>query len=70
MLSPQHIPSLDTQQPSVCESGVAWLPQVVIDLSFWHGGRKLKDLERFEWPGDVVEGGAGACTTKLCSFSY
>ncbi|WP_223508967.1 MULTISPECIES: hypothetical protein [unclassified Pseudomonas] len=68
MLSPQHIPTLDTQQPSVCESGVAWLPQVVIDLSFWHGGRKLKDLERFEWPGDVVEGAALAHAQQNCAL--
>jgi hypothetical protein len=67
MLSPQHTPSLNTHQPSVCESGVAWLPQVVIDLSFWHGGRKLKDLERFEWPGDVVEGAALAHAQQNCA---
>lgn len=67
MLSPQHIPPLDAQQPSDCESCVAWLPQVVIDLSFWHGGRKLKDLERFEWPGDVVEGPALALAQKNCA---
>lgn len=68
MLSPQHIPTPDTPQPSVCESGVAWLPQVVIDLSFWHGGRKLKDLERFEWPGDVVEGAALAHAQQNCAL--
>ncbi|VVP30803.1 hypothetical protein [Pseudomonas fluorescens] len=68
MLNPQHIPTLDTQLPSVCESGVAWLPQVVIDLSFWHGGRKLKDLERFEWPGDVVEGAALAHAQQNCAL--
>lgn len=68
MLSPQHIPTLDTQQPSVCESGVAWLPQVVIDLSFWHGGRKLKDLERFEWPGDIVEAPALEHAQKNCAI--
>ncbi|KAA0946224.1 hypothetical protein FQ186_25885 [Pseudomonas sp. ANT_H14] len=68
MLSPQHIPTLDTQHSSVCESGVAWLPQVAIDLSFWHGGRKLKDLERFEWPGDVVEGPALALAQKNCAL--
>lgn len=68
MLSPQHIPTLNAQQPSGCESGVAWLPQVVIDLSYWHGGRKLKDLERFEWPGDVVEGPALALAQQNCAL--
>lgn len=68
MLSPQHIPTLNTQQPNGYESGVAWLPQVVIDLSYWHGGRKLKDLERFEWPGDVVEGPALAHAQKNCAL--
>ncbi|WP_046483573.1 hypothetical protein [Pseudomonas veronii] len=68
MLSPQHIPTLNTQHSSVCESGVAWLPQVVIDLSFWHGGRKLKDLGRFMWPGDVVEGPALALAQRNCAL--
>ncbi|MBX8556974.1 hypothetical protein K5D56_25595 [Pseudomonas cichorii] len=58
MLNPQHSSSLHTQPPGVCENHVAWLPKVVIDLSYWHGGRKLKDVERFEWPGEVVEGTA------------
>lgn len=68
MLSPQHPPTLEDQHPTVCGSGVAWLPQVVIDLSFWHGGRKLTNLERFEWPGDVVEGAALEHAQQNCSL--
>ncbi|MFC9008458.1 hypothetical protein [Streptomyces microflavus] len=58
MLNPQYSSPLQAQPLGVCENRVAWLPKVVIDLSYWHGGRKLKDVERFEWPGEIVEGTA------------
>ncbi|AVX93385.1 hypothetical protein PkP19E3_35440 (plasmid) [Pseudomonas koreensis] len=67
MLNPQHSSSLNAQLLGVCESGVAWLPKVVIDLSYWHGGRKLKDVDRFEWPGEVVEGTALQHAQRNCT---
>ncbi|WP_282366420.1 hypothetical protein [Pseudomonas sp. PS02290] len=67
MLNPQHSSSLKIPLSSVCVNRVAWLPKVVIDLSYWHGGQKLKDVERFEWPGEVVEGTALEHAQENCA---
>lgn len=67
MLNPQHSSTLNTQPAGVCDDRVAWLPKVVIDLSYWHGGRKLKDVERFEWPGEIVEGAALEHAHQSCT---
>lgn len=68
MLNPQHSSTLNTQPVGVCDNRVAWLPKVVIDLSYWHGGQKLKDVERFEWPGEVVEGAALEHAQENCTY--
>lgn len=50
------------------DSLISWFPLVTVDLSFWHGGKKLKDLERFEWPGEVVMAPALEQARKNCDF--
>ncbi|SDJ08787.1 hypothetical protein [Pseudomonas abietaniphila] len=66
MLTLKRNDSSNSSLHSVEASPVEWFPHVTVDLSCWHGGQKLKDLEQFEWHGDVVMGPALEQARRAC----
>ncbi|AXQ51162.1 MULTISPECIES: hypothetical protein [Pseudomonas] len=54
--------------PAVSSSAVRWVSQVTVELSYWHGNQRLKNLDQFEWHGDAVMAPALAHAQSKCDF--
>lgn len=59
--SPAHLPAAST-------SAVKWFSQVTVELSYWHGNQRLKNLDQFEWHGDAVMAPALTHARSKCDF--
>lgn len=59
--SPAHLPAGST-------SAVKWFSQVTVELSYWHGNQRLKNLDQFEWHGDAVMAPALTHARSKCDF--
>lgn len=59
--SPAHLPAGST-------SAVKWFSQVTVELSYWHGNQRLKNLDQFEWHGDAVMAPALTHAQSKCDF--
>ncbi|OAS07726.1 hypothetical protein AYO08_10365 [Pseudomonas putida] len=59
--SPAHLPAASTSE-------VKWFSQVTVELSYWHGNQRLKNLDQFEWHGDAVMAPALTHARSKCDF--
>lgn len=57
------------QRPGLSNDvNIEWCPHVTVDLSYWHGGRKLESIEAFEWHGETVLAPAIEHARRKCDF--